>query len=343
MKTGGRDFVDRGKAEKRFRLDEPRSALRVPASAPSFRDYLNALDVAAGAITLKGEFLHANPALVSLLQSRSGERGSDAAPGFSPDILEELKQLATRAEHGRAEADIALLNDGERYNLKVVAIPFGNDTGTLIALTFHDHTHQHMVEQQAKQLLREVDHRVKNTLALVLSISNRTASSAETLDSFRSAFSGRMRALAETHNTLAERAWSSIQLTDILQAELRPFAGKFNERVRFSGTDVALLPRAAIALGLMLHELIANAAKFGALSCDGGHVDVELVCQPGRSFAELRWREEDGPAVRNPTRAGFGQAVITRSLQYSPHGGADLDFPPEGVQCTIRIPMEDLA
>lgn len=340
--------MDKDRAEERFRLDEPRAALRVPAaeaeSLPSFRDYMNALDVAAGAVTPAGEFVHANPSLVRLFQSSRGHaRDSIAEPGFPAEVSQTLRTLAERALQARSDADIHVQIDGSNRTFRVVATPFGAAEAPVIALTFHDTTRQVLIEQQAQQLMREVDHRVKNTMALVLSISNRTASNAETLDDFRSAFSGRIRALAATHNTLAERAWSSVRLADLLEAELRPYGKPVADQVHQNGADAAFLPRAAIALSLILHELISNAARHGALSCSQGDVAVELSCQPGALFAELKWRERGGPAVNPPSRTGFGQTVITRSLQYSPHGGADLHFHRDGVECTIRIPVEDLA
>lgn len=348
MKTGERDFVEKDQAERRFRLDEPRAALRASAIAGekplSFRDYVNALDVPSGAMSPDGTLVHANPPLMRLLHgSRGPERLDGAMPGFPPEVQESLASLCLQAGSGRAEAQVRLREEGVEKTLSVIAIAFGEEDHRLIALTFHDRTRQILVEQQAQQLMREVDHRVKNTLALVLSISNRTASSADTLESFRTAFSGRMRALAAAQNTLAERSWSSIRFTDILAAELRPFGASLASRIHFSGTDAGLLPRAAVAIGLMLHELIANALRFGALSMPGGQVELHLSCQPGHAHAELRWRESGGPEVRKPEHAGFGQTVIIRSLQYSPHGGADIEFLPTGVSCTMRVPMEDLA
>lgn len=347
MKNGDRDHVDRGRAEQRFRLDEPRSALRSPlgnGATLSFPAYVDALEAPAGAVNQAGDLLHANRALVRLLQaSRGPERLDGAAPGFPPDVADSIRELANRALKGRAETQVRLRENGAEKLLSVVAAAFGSRKEPLIALSFQDLTRQVLVEQQAKQLMREVDHRVKNTLALVLSISNRTASSAETLDSFRSAFSGRMRALAAAHNTLAERSWSSIRFTDILAAELRPFGKAFEGRVQFSGLDAGLMPRAAVAIGLMLHELIANALRHGALSVPTGRVDLDLSCQPGYPHADLRWKESGGPRVATPARQGFGQAVITRSLQYSPHGGAEIAFLPDGVCCSMRVPVEDLA
>ncbi len=209
-------------------------------------------------------------------------------------------------------------------------------------VTLVDLTRRKIVEKQQLLLMGELDHRVKNTLALVLSISNRTASTEETIEGFRSAFSGRMRALAATHNTLAERSWSSIPMRDIVLTEVQPFEPNIKAKLTIGGTDFQLLPRAAIAVGLIVHELATNAVKYGALSSEAGHIEVSLRHDYDKPYAELSWVETGGPHVLPPTRTGFGRTVITRSMQYSPHGGADLDYRPEGVSCTIRIPAEDV-
>ena len=218
-------------------------------------------------------------------------------------------------------------------------------TGGKIAgcvVTLVDLTRRKIVEKQQLLLMGELDHRVKNTLALVLSISNRTASTEDTIEGFRSAFSGRMRALAATHNTLAERSWSSIPMREIVRTEVQPFAPDLRAKVSVEGEEYSLLPRAAIAVGLIVHELATNAVKYGALSTEGGHITVSMRRDPAEAFAELFWEERGGPAVSPPRKSGFGRTVITRSMQYSPNGGAELDYRPEGVLCRVRIPAEDV-
>jgi two-component sensor histidine kinase len=181
---------------------------------------------------------------------------------------------------------------------------------------------------------------VKNTLALVLSIAGRTIHHEDTLEGFQKAFTGRIQALAATHNLLAENSWTDLSIADVVQAELAPHAGGIG-RIHTEGLDRAIAPRAAIALGLVIHELATNAAKYGALSTRDGHIDVVAVGGDADSF-RMEWRESGGPAVAVPTRKGFGQNVISRSLQYMPTGGAEVEFRPEGVVCRISLPSEDL-
>ncbi|MET3858240.1 two-component sensor histidine kinase [Rhizobium sp. OAE497] len=210
--------------------------------------------------------------------------------------------------------------------------------GTVVTLV--DLSRRKAAEKQQLLLMGELDHRVKNTLALVVSISNRTASTEETIDGFRKAFSGRIHALAATHNVLADRSWASIFLRDILSTELAPYVNELGSRLEMIGDDIEILPRAAIAFGLVVHELATNAVKYGALAIETGKIAVSVAARD--TYFEVSWKEIGGPKVSMPTRRGFGNTVITRSLQYSANGGASLDFETDGVRCTIRIPVEDV-
>ena len=106
--------------------------------------------------------------------------------------------------------------------------------------------------------------------------------------------------------------------------------------------NVGVLPRAAVALGLIFHELATNAAKYGALSRDGGRVSIRSSGTAEEGALRVEWVESGGPQVSPPSKRGFGRTVISRSLGYSANGGAEIDFRPEGVVCVIRIPGEDL-
>lgn len=216
-----------------------------------------------------------------------------------------------------------------------------NQTKGAVA-TLVDLSARKSAERQQLLLMRELDHRVKNTLALVVSISNRTASTEDTIEGFRESFSGRIHALAATHNILADRSWSSIRLSELVAAELAPFVENYHRRFSIDGSDVEILPRAAVPLGLIIHELATNAAKYGALTSESGTIAVQFDSEPEGESRLIRWIERGGPEVSPPTRRGFGHTVIERSLKYSPAGGAQIDFAPSGVTCSIRIPAEDV-
>lgn len=229
------------------------------------------------------------------------------------------------------------------YLVSIAPLRVAGDMISGCVITMVDLSQRKAAERQQLLLMAELDHRVKNTLALVQSISSRTLSSEDTLEGYQVAFSGRLQALSATHNLLATRSWNDLQLEDLLAAELAPYIEKGAGRVVSEGLDVAIVPRAAVALGLILHELTTNAVKYGALSNSTGIVSLNALPRDGDGAPfVMEWRETGGPSVSAPTRRGFGRTVISRSLQYSPHGKADLTFDPAGVICRISLPPEDV-
>ena len=210
-------------------------------------------------------------------------------------------------------------------------------------ITMVDLSQRKAAEQQQNLLMHELDHRVKNTLTLVLSISSRTAANTATVSEFQDAFSGRIQALAATHTLLLAKSWTTLDLRDIVTSELAPYVEAGADQVAIEGLDIAVIPRAAIAFGLVVHELTTNAVKYGAFSQPGGHVVVRAVGRKdGRGAFVLEWRESGGPPVVPSTRKGFGQTLIAHSFLYSPEGGAEFSFEPTGLVCRISIPSEDL-
>lgn len=209
-------------------------------------------------------------------------------------------------------------------------------------ITMVDLSRRKIAERQQTLMMRELDHRVKNTLTLVLSIAQRTAASEDTIEGYHKAFSGRIRSLADTHNLLTEAAGTDLTLADLVASELAPFISPDSRRVHAEGLAIGISARAAVPVRLIIHELVTNAVKYGALSSDSGELRLRAKGNPDEEYLTVEWIETGGPPVVEPERNGFGRTVITRVLRYSPKGGADLDFPPEGVKCTMRIPMEDI-
>ncbi len=333
-------------------LTDITSRIRERASQESERAALAILASANEAVIVcdrEGRITHANAAVAAITaESPIGKTFSSAInltiSGFS--AADPGSEIVARAIGGTPVQGIeAAAPDAPKCkDLLISAAPLriGSDQISGCVVTMVDLSQRKTLEQQQLLLMGELDHRVKNTLALVLSIANRTANSEETVDGFQTAFSGRIQALAATHNILAECSWSSVRVAEVLHQEVGPFITTGENRLRVSGPDVRIRPRAAIALGLVLHELATNAVKYGALSSPDGVVAVNFTDNPESAFFSLEWREADGPRVAEPNRFGFGQTVITRSLQYSVDGGAELEYPSEGVRCTMRIPRADV-
>jgi two-component sensor histidine kinase len=189
-------------------------------------------------------------------------------------------------------------------------------------------------------LIEELNHRVKNTLAILQSIATQTFRSASRGE--REKFEGRLGALAEAHNLLSKEKWQGSELQDVVVRVLQPYRLNNPERVRMSGPNVPLPPRLAVVLSMILHEIATNAAKYGALSNDTGTVrlDWEVFTENGRNL-RLIWTETGGPLVVAPVQRGFGSRLIERSARDQLGGEATVDFLPRGVVYTVSCSLED--
>nr|WP_249146295.1 HWE histidine kinase domain-containing protein [Bradyrhizobium diazoefficiens] len=193
-------------------------------------------------------------------------------------------------------------------------------------------------ERRQALLMGELDHRVKNTLAMVLAISARTASHERTIEDFQKSFSGRIQALAATHTLLSNASWENLQIKDVLSVELAPYATLSSGRISMEGLDIPVDSKTAVSLGLVFHELTTNAVKYGALSTRSGKLSVRRIGLVEDGALLIEWEESGGPLVTPPTSSGFGQTLISRSLGSGPNGGTRLEFRPTGVLCQISIP-----
>ncbi len=187
-------------------------------------------------------------------------------------------------------------------------------------------------------LTRELNHRVKNTLANVLSIVALTRRRTRDIDEFADGLSGRLRALSATHDLLSQREWTNALAAEVVQSELAPYLDPEDPHAEISGPDALLAPNDAMSLGLALHELATNAAKYGALSVPDGKVSVTWdIIAPDR--LSVSWRERGGPPVMAPTRRGFGLELIEKIVSQELEAPVDLSFDNEGVTCTLVVPL----
>ncbi len=187
-------------------------------------------------------------------------------------------------------------------------------------------------------LTRELNHRVKNTLANVLSIAALTRRRSTDLDEFNESLTARIRALSATHDLLSQSDWRNAGLEDVVRTELAPYMQGDESHVEMSGPDIKLAPNDAMSLGLAIHELATNAAKYGALRTGDGriHIDWDLLSP---TLVELHWREEGGPPVSEPEKRGFGRDLIEKIVAHELKSEVDLKFNPGGVECTLRVPV----
>ena len=190
-------------------------------------------------------------------------------------------------------------------------------------------------------LIEELNHRVKNTLAILQSIATQTFRSASKAE--REKFEGRLGALAEAHNLLSQEKWQGSELQDVVDRVLQPYLLNSPEQVRMFGPNVPLSPRLAVVLSMIVHEIATNAAKYGALSNDTGTValDWEVITEDAKARLRLIWTEAGGPHVVAPVQRGFGSRLIERSARDQLGGEATVDFLPRGVVYTVICSLED--
>lgn len=198
-----------------------------------------------------------------------------------------------------------------------------------------DITDRKQAEERQTLLAREVDHRAKNALAVVQSIVRLTR--ANSIEDFISAVEGRIRALSRAHTILSLSRWQGADLHGLIDEELAPYRTSDGTRVVAAGPHVSLRPAAAQCLALALHELVTNAAKYGALSADTGSVEMKWSLASGD--LELGWTEKGGPPTKTPSAPGFGTRIITASIEGQLGGKTNFEWLPEGVRCSLSVPL----
>lgn len=196
-------------------------------------------------------------------------------------------------------------------------------------------------EEQASirnSLTRELNHRVKNTLANVLSIVALTRRRTSDIGDFIEGLTGRIRALSATHDLLTQSEWGTTPLRDVIGAELAPYVQDADSTVQLRGPHVELAPNDALSLGLAIHELATNASKYGALSTPEGRVTLEWQMITDK-LVRVEWAEHGGPPVPAERRRGFGTELIEKIVAHELRNPVDLRFAPDGVRCKLIVPV----
>lgn len=191
-------------------------------------------------------------------------------------------------------------------------------------------------EEAQRLLVGELNHRVKNMLAIVQSTARQTQRTTSSVEAFNEAFEQRIHAIAGAHGILTRRNWSGAELGELAREALSSFSGDGDSQVRIEGPEVDLRPDATISFAMALHELATNALKHGALSRPEGRVDVRWRLEAGdRVFFE--WVESGGPEVTPPARRGFGSRLLERGIAVELDGDVRLEFLRDGLHCTMEF------
>jgi len=257
-----------------------------------------------------------------------------------PQDLARLQQMVTEFTSGGAQAfqtEFRVFRpDGETRWCYGTAAPTLDGDGRVVRVSgvTVDITERKQAEERQALLAREVDHRARNTLAVVQAIIRLTR--AETKEAYVALIEGRIKALAQVHSLLADSRWLGADLGQLVDEELAPYREGEPEKVTAAGPRISLDPATAQILALALHELATNAAKHGALSMPAGKLHLVWDLQPGR--IELQWMESGGPSVATPTSFGFGVKVVTASVEGQLGGKAMFDWRAEGLHCRLSVP-----
>jgi PAS domain S-box-containing protein len=188
-------------------------------------------------------------------------------------------------------------------------------------------------DERQQLLLHELNHRVKNTLAVVQGLASQTLRDGDDMSQARPSFIARLMSLAGAHDILMQQSWESAPLTEVVEHATRAYRNKGNDRFRIDGTDLRVSASFTLSLAMALHELGTNAVKYGALSNETGSVSVSWTHEEG--MLTWTWTERGGPPVKPPMHKGFGTRLIERSFSGDVDCGVSLDYPPEGVVCRI--------
>ncbi|CCD93430.1 putative signal transduction histidine kinase with PAS/PAC domains [Bradyrhizobium sp. ORS 375] len=255
---------------------------------------------------------------------------------FSRESLD--RALATKPFHG---VEVRLRDErmsGRSFLLS--GGPLVNDAketvGSIVTLT--DITDRKRAEEQQTMLVAELNHRVKNILAIVQSVAGQTLRTSPSLPAFNKAFSGRIQAVSIAHDILTQTRWIGIGFNELLTTVLAPY-GVGEGRISIEGPPVLLEARLVLPLSMVLHELATNASKYGALSAPFGQVAISWRLCDDRRRLELVWLERGGPVIEGSGSRGFGTTLIDRVVRFDLDGEAELDFARDGIRCTLRFAL----
>ena len=320
------DITDRRLAEEQVRASEALQRAITEATPECIK-----------IVGAAGELIHMNQAGLDMVEAPDLETviGADTFALIAPEHRQLWRRNHARVIEGESlswEFDIVGLG-GTRRRMETHAVPLPRPDGSVAQLAVtRDVSQRKKAEEHQRLLINELNHRVKNTLAIVQGLAQQSFKGQQVPPPVLRAFDGRLAALSAAHNILTQRNWEHASLAQIADDTIAPHRSG-EDRIVVDGPDLLISPRMAVSLALALHELATNAAKYGALSTPAGR--VEIAWREENKRLRLVWRESGGPRVETPSIRGFGTRMIERGLSADLGGAVKIDFLPEGVVCTV--------
>ena len=285
------------------------------------------------------------PAVTAIFNLISSDRGrpiTDIAHQLEDvDLRRDIRQVID--ERKAIERPVRLRNGKVFHLMRILPYRGADDEIDGALVTFVNVTAVVVAEEQQRLLVAELNHRVRNMLQVVMGLANQSLHRSQDLQQFGKAFFGRMQALARAYELLSRDGWHKVPVAELIRTQLSPFAAE-GKRYTTTGDTLVLTANAALSLGLVVYELATNATKYGALASPTGQIGINWRIENspvGHKDFVLRWCESGGPAVRPPSRQGFGSELVQRQLKYELNGTAELNFAETGIEVTLTIPMEE--
>jgi PAS domain S-box-containing protein len=270
------------------------------------------------------------------LDIQESDQAQPIGPSLSADGL--LRTLRSGKSYHGIEVRLRTEALSERHFLMSAGPLYGEGSdsiGSIITLT--DISERKRAEEHKTVLVAELNHRVKNILAIVQSVAWQTVAGSQSLGNFKQAFDGRLKAISLAHDILTRVRWGQVGLDDLIAQSIAPYAGA--ARVSTSGPALLLPSHVVVPFAMILHELATNAAKYGAFASEAGRLTIGWDLLDDGRMVRFAWAERGGPPVKPKVTTGFGSKLISRVISYDLHGHAELDFEPEGFRCSLTFPM----
>ena len=326
-------------------IDERRRTAEALAQANHLlRTFMEAVPGVIYAKDIEGRLLVGNRGTANLL----GCEFEDFVGRTDAELLEDKDEAAALMANDRRIMDTGVaeqleervtLPDGSEAWWHSTKAPLRDPSGRVVGLigSSVDITERRRSEEHRDLLVNELNHRVKNTLAVVQGLARQTFRGSDKNNVIWDAFESRLIALSRAHNLLTDANWTTANLREIVLDQVA--LGQPGDRIVIEGPSAELDPSAAVSIALALHELRTNATKYGALSNDTGKVVVSWVLEQKGHWLKLRWEEQGGPPVVAPERNGFGSRLIERALARELGGKVEIDYRASGVVCEINAPV----
>jgi two-component system, chemotaxis family, CheB/CheR fusion protein len=261
-----------------------------------------------------------------------------------PDDWARMREKLEQGEQIVRFESASVVPNGHSIALSVTISPIRDGDGRVAgaSVVARNISARRAAEQKTSLLLGELDHRVKNILAIVSVVVSQTVKTSTTPEAFAAEIEGRVQSIAKAHTLLSQAGHGEMALRALITTELAPYDRQEGSPV-IVGPDVALTAKAGLALAMAIHELASNAAKYGALSAVSGRLEVRWTVTSGtqNEILALAWTESGGPAVQPPVRRGFGTTLIERALTHELDAEVRREFAVSGLHCTIEIPLTE--